>query len=123
MHPAQEFSAASQSSIAAQRAVLAVIRSGHRAGLQFRGSSLAGRVRSIRRARRWGQAVLADPVDRERVPVLAHGLGLADHRVPASVRGPAQAVLRLRVRHLVHNGLLRVDAADVRSILRQKKAQ
>ena len=123
MLPAQAFSAASQSSIAVLRAVPAAIRNARPAAHQFRDSLLADRARSIRRGRRWALAAQVGQADQEHGPDLALDLDLADHPVPASALDPAQAEQHRPVRHLVRSALLRVDAADARSIRRPKKAQ
>jgi hypothetical protein len=84
---------------------------------------LADRARSIRRGRRWALADQVGQADQEHGPDLALDLDLADRPVPASALGPARAEQRQPARHLVRSALLRVDAADARSIRRPKKAR
>ena len=123
MLPAQAFSAASQSSIAVLRAVPAAIRNARPAAHQFRDSLLADRARSIRRGRRWALAAQVGQADQEHGPDLALVLALADHLDQDLAHDRARAELRQPARRLVRSALLRVDAADARSIRRPKKAQ
>ena len=123
MRPALEFSAEGQSSIAVQRAAQAATRSVPRAGLQFRGSSLVDRGPSIRRGHPWALAGRVGLADLEHGLALALVLDLADHRALDLAPGLAPAALHPQAKRHVRSALLRVDAADARSIPRPKKAR
>lgn len=108
---------------AAQRALPAAIRSGHRVDRARLGSSPADRGPSTRRV----QAIrlVAHLEHPEHVLVLAHVLALAARRAPALALVPEQAEHRLRqAKHLVRSAHQRaVVVAASSSTPRLKKAR